>query len=434
MLGDWLFHAAEFGPLARGIMFRRTYSELEEVQARCKVLFWGLAFYKAQTRTWHFANGATLKLRYLKRDRDAEQYQGHQYTWMCIEEMGNFPSPTPCDMLRACLRASEAPVPKFFRATANPGGVGHGWIKQRYIDPAPPWTPFYDEDSQTHRIYIPSRLDDNLILQRNDPDYWRRVKAATAGNTALERAWRYGDWDVVAGGMFTDVWDRNFNVIDPFPISRVESWFKNRCFDWGSSKPYAIGYFAETDGTRAPNGKIYAPGSIIVFDEIYGWNGRVNQGNRKLAGEIADDVVEKESDWGFDVWPGPADASIYDIASGVSDKSIATVMSERGVHWQRADKSSGSRRNGWELMRTMMKAASTENYEEPGLYVMSNCVHWIRTVPILPRDEVKTDDVDTRSEDHMGDMTRYRLLKAAVETDGGSTAGGERSEFRGMPY
>jgi hypothetical protein len=413
MLGDWMSHADLYGRDASGIFFRRTYDELDEVQKKADRLFPLLgAEYKSQKRLWVWANGAELKMRYLDRDADADRYQGHEYTWECFEELTNWPSPEPIDKLLACLR-SAAGVPTYFRATGNPGGVGHNWVKARYIDPAPPWVPFADPLTGRQRVFIPATLDDNPVLRDNDPDYWRRVEASASGNAELLKAWRHGIWDIVAGGMFDDLWDRARHVIEPFDIPA--SWHVNRSFDWGSSKPFSVGWWAESDGTTAPNGRTYPRGTVFRIAEWYGSAGRPNEGLKLLATEIAAGIKEREAGMIAagrvkKVAPGPADTAIWD-ADPVVSTSIAQDMADKGVAWTRADKTPGSRKTGWERVRKYLKSALAWPMEEPGLLVFNTCTDWIRTVPVLPRDKVKTDDVDTKAEDHAGDETRYRILE-----------------------
>lgn len=409
LLGDWLAHSAEWGGLARGIFFRRTYDELDEVQRVCSGIFPFVGGrYLTSKRTWVFPSGATLKLRFLDKDKDADKYQGHSYTWMAFDELTNWPQSAPIDKLRACLRAGEAAIPKSLRCSGNPGGPGHNWVKARYIDPAAPFKPHYDPEMECWRVFIPSKLEDNPALLVNDPDYWKRVKASAAGNQALLKAWRFGDWDIVAGGMFDDLWNRSIHVIKPFAIPG--SWYIDRSFDWGSSKPFSVGWWAESDGTAAPNGIHYPRGTLFRIAEWYGWNNRPNEGCKMLTSEIAEGIVERETEYGWNVQPGPADSSIYDTDRG---QSIADEMGAAGVTWITADKRPGSRKNGWERMRILLHNSVAHPKEEPGLYVFESCTQFIRTVPVLPRDPKKTDDVDSNAEDHIGDETRYRILHQA---------------------
>src|SRR5262249_31080814 len=137
MLGEWIQHADRYGPDANGLMVRRTRAELVDTIERSRVLFGALGWKMNETeKMWRAANGAKLRFAYLERDADADLYTGHSYTRVYIEEMPQFPNPGPIFKLMATLR-SGADVPVGFRATGNPGGPGHHWVKQRYIDPAP---------------------------------------------------------------------------------------------------------------------------------------------------------------------------------------------------------------------------------------------------------------------------------------------------------
>ena len=411
LIGDWLAHAHRYGRNARGVIFRRTYPEAEEVEIRVAELLPPLGWRRnVARRTWTAPNGARLVLRYLDNDADADNYLGHQYTWMGFDQLERWPSPAPYDKLLGCLR-SPAGVPCVRRATGNPGGVGHNWVKSRYIDPSPAWVPFTGPDGM-RRVFIPARVEDNKILLDADPEYVHRLEAS--GPTWLVDAWLRGIWDIVAGGMFDDVFRREVHVLKPFEVPR--SWRIDRAFDWGSARPFSVGWYAESDGTVAPNGKHYPRGTVFRIAEWYGTNGKANEGSKMLAVEVAKGILEREREpdlsypWRISrVQPGPADSSIFAAENGVS---IANDMERAGVRWLPADKGPGSRKVGWERMRRMLKAALAEKPEDPCLYVFETCTHWIRTVPTLPRDPRKLEDVDTTAEDHAGDETRYRLMAA----------------------
>ncbi len=191
-LGDWLAHEHRWKLGARGILFRHTYPELEEVQTRMQELYprtgaiWGV-----QARTWTWPSGATLKLRYLERVDDCNEYQGHQYTWMAFEEAGTWPSPAPLDRMRGTLRSPRG-VKCRVMLTGNPGGSGQEWLRKRFVDPSPPLTPFRDPTGTFWRVFIPAKLSDNRILTGKDPGYADRLK--TVGEPWLVRAWLEGDW------------------------------------------------------------------------------------------------------------------------------------------------------------------------------------------------------------------------------------------------
>lgn len=410
LLGNWLLHSRKYKRFARGVLFRQTYDELEEIEARALEIFTPLgARYRIQRRTFEMPWGGRLKLRYLERAKDAGRYQGHQYTFAGFDELTKWASPEPIDQLRACLR-SAAGVPCVFRATGNPGGPGHSWVKSRYIDRAAlGWEPFFDEKNETWRIYIPSTLKDNPTLNSKDPNYWKRVRASAAGNEALLKAWAEGDWDIVAGGAVDDVWDRPIHVIQPFDIP--ESWFIDRSLDWGSSSPFSIGIWAESDGTEAPNGMTYPRGTLFRTNEWYGWDGEnANVGLRYTAKQVAEKLKDflGKLPYGNRVAKGPADTEIFnDRPTG---RAIIDEFKDCGIDWIRADKSSGTRKAGLETLRNRLVAATEQN-GEPALYIFKNCTQWIRTVPMLSRKEADPDDVDDKAEDHAYDETRYRLSR-----------------------
>lgn len=209
LLGDWTGHASRYGKHARGLLVRRTLTELDEIIARSQVLFTPLgASYSVGKSTWTFPNGAVLKFRYLESDDDATRYQGHQYTWVAIDEAGNFKSAVPIDMLRGTLR-SAAGVPCVMRLTANPGGKGHQWLMDRYVKNKKPLTPFYDREKDTWRVFIPSKLADNKILVANDPTYVSRLRGA--GPSWLVKAWLDGDWNIsMDGEIFKREWWKTY--------------------------------------------------------------------------------------------------------------------------------------------------------------------------------------------------------------------------------
>ena len=133
----------------------------------------------------------------------------------------------------------------------------------------------------------------------------------------------------------------------------------------------------------------------------------IAKGKKDEKGNWIPGIKEREKKMGYKVEPGAADSSIFDSDQGMS---IGDDMAAAGVSWLHADKSPGSRKIGWEKIRQRLKAATETPMESPGLFIFDHCTQWIRTVPTLPRDKKKRDDVDTNAEDHAGDATRYRLM------------------------
>lgn len=416
-LGKWTRHADRWRHRAKGILFRHTYDELEEVQEQAKAIYGKIgAHYNHGKRMWIMPSEATLKFRYMEQDKHADHYQGHSYTWQAWEEITNWPTSVGIDKVSATLRSSTG-VECEWIATGNPGGRGHNWVKARFVDPAPPMRPWFDPVTKKWRVFIPSKLTDNKILMRNDPGYADRLKGS--GPDWLVKAWLEGLWNIVAGGMFDDLWNEKVHVLEPFKIPK--NWLVERAFDWGSSAPFSIGWWATANGESVEDDHgrklFFAKGSKIRIAEWYGWNGKdPNKGINMIDTEIAKEAVVREKNmeklYGFTIQEGPADPSIFSVVNG---HSIAGAMADAGLQFLPAPTGSGSRVAGWESMRRMFKASLKTPMEEPGMFVFNTCRQFIRTVPSLPRDVRKIEDVDTTSEDHIGDETRYMLTHVRNE-------------------
>jgi hypothetical protein len=324
-------------------------------------------------------------------------------SWIGWEELTSWANDDLYLTMMSVCRSAEPNMPRHYRATANPYGPGHNWVKARFIDPAPRGMIIEDEQGR-ERVTIRGTIWENKILLKNDPKYLDNLRAQTG---AKRKAWLAGDWDIVAGGMFDDVWDQGVHIIRPFEIP--QTWRIDRSFDWGSSKPYSVGWWAESDGCDIKladgSNKSTQRGDLFRIAELYGWTGKPNEGTRELAVEVARKIKAIEKEFGRSVQAGPADSSIFDTENG---KCINDDMARIGVSWKRADKRPGSRINGWELLREKLKNSISK--EGPGLYVFDTCRQFVRTVPVLPRDDKKPDDVDTEAEDHVADEVRYRVL------------------------
>jgi len=214
VLGEFGAHASRYGKDAIGLMVRRSRAELVETIERSREIYGPLGWKLNETeKMWRAPDGARLRLAYLERDADADMYQGHNYTRVYVEEIGNFPSPAPVMKLMATLR-SGAGVPVGLRATGNPGGPGHQWVRQRYIDPAPLGNRIIrDPLTGLERVFIPSRVDNNQHIDVEA--YKQRLRAS--GSKELVRAWLDGDWSVTMGAFF-DCFSVERHVIPPFTI------------------------------------------------------------------------------------------------------------------------------------------------------------------------------------------------------------------------
>lgn len=394
MLGEWLQHAFMHSKDASGLMVRRSRTELHDTVERSRSVFAGLGTFNETEKLWRFGNGARLRFAYLENDADAEGYQGHAYTRVYVEEAGNFPSPAPIMKLMATLRSSTG-VPVGFRATGNPGGPGHQWVRARYIDPAPlGYQVIRDPESGLERVYIPARVSDNAALMQNDPGYVSRLKAS--GSHELVRAWLEGDWSVVTGAYFSE-FSATRHVVAPHAIPK--HWVRLRAADWGSARPFAVLWCAVSDGEM----DAYPRGALVVYREWYGMQpNQPNVGLKLTAEQVADGILEREAEG------EKLDMSVIDPAAFNEDggPSIAERMAKRGVFFQRADNARIGKlgaMGGWDLVRQRLVGED----ERPMLYLFATCAHLIRTLPALQHDEKRPEDVDTDGEDHAPDALRY---------------------------
>lgn len=454
----------------RGIIFRKSYPDLQDIIEKSRKWIpriWPQAKYNETKSFWEWPTGEKLYFRQFSKPSDYYKYHGHAYPFIGWEELTTWPDDKCFKSMFSCLRSTKVGMPRKVRATTNPYGVGHNWVKMRYQLPVPKGqiigkiiTDSKDDAGELElpRVAIHGYLDENKVLLTADPDYKKNIRTA-ARNPAELAAWLDGSWDIVAGGMFDDIWymGKDYILVEPFKIP--DSWRIDRSFDWGSNAPFSVGWWAESDGSDYIDAfghrRSTVRGDLFRIAEWYGWTGKPNEGKRLLATEIARGIVEYELEMGWRqphnrrwcrVRPGPADNAIFDDEQGrkkddPNAKSKATDMGMPvrignllypGITWEYSDKSPGSRKQGWEQMRAMMKAAIPPEKrippeeglrERPGLFVFNTCDQFIRTVPALPRDENDMDDVDSEAEDHIGDECRYRVRFKKRNIRSGLTTG-----------
>lgn len=433
------FVGVGFGDAWRGIIFRRSFPELSDVISKSLAWFTRLfpeAKYNRSRHEWEWPTGEVLMFRYMRDPDDYWQYHGHAYPFLGWEELTNWPSDECYSRMISTCRSTNPKVPQMLRATANPYGPGHNWVKARFrLDQKQHGRTvglvqrFKNERTKTEwtRAVVHGYLRENIVLLHAQPDYEDYLRQS-ARNENMQRAWMEGAWDIVAGGMFDDVWDTRFQLLpDLVEYARrirktvgqliPRTWRISLGYDHGQSRPFSAGFYAVSNGEpliiEKPNGGRLTlgpiPGDVIRFDEIYGWTGNENEGVRKPAKHIAREILQRCEELGIErrVRPGIADSSIFDSYDG--DTSVAGMMEAEGLEWEPADKAPGSRVQGWELMRDRLMGAVPEEgvREEPGLFVTSRCEQFIRTVPVLLRDPKNPDDADTTAEDHVADEVRY---------------------------
>lgn len=393
-------------PHYRGLVLRKTYPQLSELIDRSREIYLAAfpeAKYNDQKHCWTFPSGAKIYFGAMQYTKDRTNYQGKRYDFIDFDELTHF-TWDEYSYLFSRNRPNGPGTRCYIRAQANPGGIGHGWVKERFITPAPPMTPIYEEvkivfpDGKTEirkqsRVFVPSSIFDNKILMENDPEYITRLASLPENE---KKALLYGDWDSFSGQVFTE-WRNNpdayesrrgTHVINPFRIP--ESWKIYRGFDFGYSKPFSVGWYA-----------IDHDGRMYRIRELYGCTGTPNEGVRWDVAEIARKIAEIEKtdeNLKYRHITGIADPSIFEKSRG---ESIAQMMELEHVYFERGD---NTRLAG--KMQLHNRLAFDEN-GIPMLYVFNTCKHFIRTFPALVYSQRNIEDIDTDGEDHIYDEVRY---------------------------
>lgn len=393
MLGDFLQDVQRYGRHWQGIVFRRTYKQLADLQRRSAELFPQTgAEWKEGKGHWIWPTlGAKFTFAFLENDRDAENYQGQQFTWIGFEELGNFPSAEPYKKLLACNRWGEGDVPtKRVRSTGNPGGPGQGWIRDYFIDHAPlGFTPRVDPDTEHTIMFIPARVADNKILMERDPGYIKTLKGS--GSSALVKAWLDGDWNSIVGGYYPEFGPRH--IIQPFEIP--EHWTRFRAMDWGSARPFVVQWMTISDGTLPQ----FPANAIIVYREWYGGSAP-NVGLKMRVEDVARGILARQ------VKGERISYTVVDPAMFTEDGGpcIAETMGANGVPCSPAD---NKRITGWTQLRNRLIGEDGR----PLLYIVgASCPNLCRTLPALQHDIRRPEDVDTEGDDHCGDTLRYGCM------------------------
>ena len=390
LVGDFASDIQEYGSAWRGIIFRRTYPELDEVvEEGKKVLFGGFpgTEYKVgvhEFRIPHATGQVTLRLRHMESDSDADHYQGHSYPWMGFDELPNWPNLVPYHKLKACLR-STSPIPhKRIRATGNPGGVGHMAVKRYFIDPNPDGgTIIKDGQSAMDRMFIKGHVTDNKILLKNDPNYIDRLKSV--GDEELVRAWLLGDWNVALGAFFTN-WHTDRIFIPSFEIP--EDWPLFGSLDYGEAAPTSFGLWTQDyDGNAYRICEYYEAGRAA---STHAYEIRKMLASCPFTnGRLPQAIYADPSMW--------VKRRLHEVVT----HSPADVFGEHELYLSPAN---NDRISGWRVINDLLVKEKVYCFDEW-------CPISKEVFPSLPRSKANPEDVDTKANDHVADDWRYGLMK-----------------------
>lgn len=361
---------------------RRRFGDLEKsiVRTTLEIYPREICRYNATKHCWSFLNGSVIDFGYCDNENDVYQYQSAEYDVIRFDELTHF-TDTMYTYLISRLRGAND-YPKAVKSSTNPGGVGHMWVKKRFIDIGPPNTvhEIYGEGGERlgTREFIPSYITDNVWLMKKDPGYIKRL-----GNLSEKeyRQLRFGDWDTF-DGQFFDEWDREKHVIEPFEIPPY--WRRYFAMDYGLDM--LAGYWIAVDGFD----------NAYVYREIYQSNLVISAAAESIKAMQGEDLPD-ESVAPPDLWNRRQDTG----------KSAAEIFAEHGILLHSV---SNDREQGWLDLKEWLKIRPDEFGERrPKLRIFESCVNLIRTLPALVHDERKWNDVSDKVHEytHAPDALRY---------------------------
>lgn len=392
-------------PNYKALLIRRTFPRLQEIIDRCWQIYPLLGgTYRATEHRWYFPSKATITLGHMQHADDMYNYQGKEYHYFGVDEAAQFLKDQYLYLFSRC-RSTDPSLPTRFRLTSNPGGVGHQWVKERFIDIATPGTPYIDPITGLSRCFIRASVRDNPSIMDNDPGYINRLNALPESE---RKRLLDGDWDIYEGQAFPEL-SKLAHGCEPFEIPY--EWERYMVLDWGYAKPFAVAWLAvDHDGT------------LWMYREYYGCKDPRNhpdEGMRMTAQDVADEILRIEA--GEKIGLRLADPSIWNQLAGMQNRrreaiggSVADDMMKAGLFFLKAD---NDRRQGRQQIHKRLKLEpeidmSTGELigEKPGMFVFDACENFWRTMIDLLEDTDNPEEILDHQEDHIYDITRYACM------------------------
>lgn len=352
-----------------------------------------------------FKNGAKIFLNHLQHDKNMTNYQGAEIHVLLMDELTHF-SEEVYRYLRGRLRLGGLKVPPHLAgklpcifAGANPGGIGHNWVKRTFVAQGA-FTIYRQpkEEGGLLRQYLPAKLSDNPSLTENDPGYKDRLSGL--GDPLLIRAMMEGDWDIIAGSMFGDTWRPSLHIMDDFDIP--SDWKLWRGGDDGFAAPASIHWMTEDPDT----------GTHYVVDEFYK--------AKVLPEELATitksrDLRQRLMDYEGqlchppEVLRGLMDSAAFANTGTQQGIPRGNSMNAMGANWDKAEKWNGSRVARIQHLHRMLAINKKDPHGMPKLRFFRSCRAAIETIPTLLRDKKYIEDIADHQEDHAMDSVTYAL-------------------------
>jgi hypothetical protein len=408
-------YATQYGISARVLILRETLEStaqlLEDATALFAAALPGSITNKAD-RTIRTPQGAFIKFSNINEQAAIAKLQGQSFSFIICDEITNLPTLKYYNQTKANLRGPTH-VPLRLVIVGNPGGPSHQVIASTYVDGRFPGVPFTLDDG-TRWVYLPSTFHDNPYI--NQDKYLVTLRAAAGGDPGLFEAWANGSFSAVGGSFFGSSYgphnlfedDPSWRVPRTDPILRrhygtTNPWRSFIAGDYGQTAPTYVGLFAcpIAPGLSGPGGRVFPANSLLLLEEFTTADpSDPNKGIFHTPQMIAEEVLwrcERRSVRPFGVFDNamglqPGDDLIQQLnRAGLSVTPPATKR----------------RIDGWIKMRSMLE--SSKDPEKPALYISSSCTYLHSTLPLLPRNKMRSEDVDTNAADHAADAVRYAV-------------------------
>lgn len=354
------------------LIVRREYPELEQniILPMQKLIPPEVGSYNGSMRMMFFCNGSIIKFGHYGAGDDQE-YQGLEFDWIFMEEATQF-SESQFRTLGACLRGATK-FPRRMYLTCNPGGIGHLWVKRLFVD-----REYREGEKAKDYTFIPATVDDNPQLLEASPEYKQMLDLLPED---VRRAWRYGDWNAMAGTFFPE-FRKETHVIAPF-VRVPREWKKYRAFDYGLDMFACLWVSVDFEGRAYVYREVQQSGLIV-----------------SEAAKLANALTPPEEHIEFTI--APPDMWNRQKDSG---RSMAEIFAQYGLGLLKA---SNNRVQGWMAVKELLKPMKSDT-DRPGLLVTENCVGLIRNLPSIQHDEKNPSDCATEPHEitHICDAARY---------------------------
>ena len=391
-------------PNYRAIIFRRTYPRLGEIIDRSFKYFLGLgAKYsdkdmQLKIPAWTFPSGAKYAFGHCQNEQDKYNYQGKEFHYEGFDQLEEF-TETMFLFFMAQNRTSDKSIKCYIRSTANPGGIGHAWVRKRYIDCLKPGEIKYfkrveDEDIEVERSdpdaisrsFIPASVYDNPSIIQNDPHYIKRLEQLPELD---KQALLYGNWEVFRGQFFK-MWRKHLHVKEKSVNPEFRKFIS---LDYGYGAPSAVGWWqVDYDGNLHQYRELYREG--FTYQALAEKIKELTPSDERIDYCVADPAI-----WG--------DRTHHrDVREG---ESGAETMQKVWSDFTTLIKADNDRVIGWGRMRILL--------DENRISFSPECRNLIRTLPTLIHDETRVEDLDSSGEDHAADSARYAIMSRPVETE-----------------